>query len=250
MDAVVAAQIQGKQFSDADKAAKLGEIQKAYQDREPVYEVEMIKFMLKQLADLPEGQKFAPAETLFGSLQGKARRDAEAAFAESIANGEYSSPEAVAGLYGPRTMEFKPERERILSFAKALAEERSAYAVKANKFNAAIDPLRVSYQHALSEMRGTTPYPDANSTIRLTYGNVKGYSPREAEFRTPFTSLRGMIEKDTGVNPFDVPQRLKDLQNAQDFGRYGENGSVPLNFLSTTDIICCNSGSPVLNGNG
>ena len=81
-------------------------------------------------------------------------------------------------------------------------------------------------------------------------GNVKGYAPREAEYRTPFTTMKGMWEKDTGVNPFDMPQKLKDLQATSDFGRYGQGDSVVVNFLSTTDIIGGNSGSPILNGNG
>ena len=59
-----------------------------------------------------------------------------------------------------------------------------------------------------------------------------------------------MIEKNTGEKPFDVPQKLIDLQNAHDFGRYGEGDSVVLDFLSTTDIIGGNSGSPIMNGNG
>ena len=105
-------------------------------------------------------------------------------------------------------------------------------------------------EQGMAEMKGLTPYPDANSTLRFTYGNVKGYSPREAEFRTPFTTLTGMFEKDTAVNPFDVPQKIKDLYAAKDFGRYGENNNVVVNFLATTDIIGGNSGSPVLNGSG
>ena len=59
-----------------------------------------------------------------------------------------------------------------------------------------------------------------------------------------------MIEKNTGENPFDAPQKMIDLQNRHDFGRYGQGDSVPLNFTCTTDIIGGNSGSPVLNGNG
>jgi len=94
-------------------------------------------------------------------------------------------------------------------------------------------------------MKGITPYPDANGTLRFSYGNVKGYQPREAEFRTPFTTMKGMMEKDTGVNPFDMPAKLKTLQATKDFGRYGQGDSVIVNFLSTTDIIGGNSGSVV-----
>ena len=99
-------------------------------------------------------------------------------------------------------------------------------------------------------MKGITPYPDANSTLRFTYGNIRGYSPREAHTYTPFTTMKGMIEKDTGVSPFDAPQKLKDLQKTHDFGRYGEGDSVVLNLLATTDIIGGNSGSPMLNAKG
>jgi hypothetical protein len=62
--------------------------------------------------------------------------------------------------------------------------------------------------------------------------------------------MKGMQEKDTGVNPFDMPAKLKELQAAKDFGRYGEGDSVVVNFLSTIDSIGGNSGSPVLNANG
>ncbi|MDQ3321130.1 MAG: S46 family peptidase, partial [Acidobacteriota bacterium] len=116
--------------------------------------------------------------------------------------------------------------------------------------NSEIDRLRLLYQQGMAEMSGERPYPDANSTLRFTYGNIKGYKPREAVNYTPFTTLKGMFEKDTGENPFDVPQKLKDLQRARDFGRFGENGTVPVNFLATTDIIGGNSGSPVLNAYG
>jgi Peptidase S46 len=249
-DAVVHTQVQGKTLNDTERAKKLADIEEAYKDREPVYELEMIKFYLKALADLPEGQKFAPAEKLFGMFQGHARRDAEAAFAETIANGEYVSAEKTAGLYGPRTMDFRPERENILAFAKGLAEERNALAARGFAFAGNIDRLRLLYQQGMAEMKGITPYPDANSTLRFSYGNVKGYAPREAEYRTPFTTIKGMLEKDTGINPFDVPQKLKDLQKAKDFGRYGQGDSVVVNFLSSTDIIGGNSGSPILNGNG
>ncbi len=99
-------------------------------------------------------------------------------------------------------------------------------------------------------MTKSNPYPDANASFRFSYGFVRGYNPREAVTYSPFTTLKGMIEKDTGEEPFEVPQKIKDLQRTKDFGRYGVGDSVPVNFLTTNDIIGGNSGSPILNGFG
>ncbi len=250
VSAIVTTQMQGKMLNEAERAAKKKDIEKAYEGREADHELYMLKFFLKSFDELPAGQKFKAAEDLFGSLKGKARRDAEAAFAATIANGEYTSAEKMAGLYGPRTMEFNAEREKILTFARGVAEERQALAARSAKFAAGIDRLRLMYMQAMVEMKGMTAYPDANSTLRFSYGNVKGYASREAEYRSPFTTMKGMFEKETGENPFDVPQTLKDLNNAKDFGRWGSGDTVAVNFLSTTDIIGGNSGSPILNGNG
>ena len=234
-----------KPLSDSERSAKLAEIQKAIADREPVYEREMIKFFLRSFANLPEDQKFEWAETFFKDKGD--RRAAEEAFAKSIAEGNYWNAETLSALYGPQTMEYRPERDDVKSFAIALKKEKDAATARATAFGTKIDAVRLKYQQGLAEMRGVTPYPDANSTLRFSFGNVKGYSPREAEFRTPFTTIKGMLEKDTGINPFDVPQKLKDLQRAQDFGRYGQGDSVVVNFITTTDIIGGNSGSPLLN---
>ncbi len=226
------------------------QIKTVFAAREPIYEREMIKFYLKSFDELPAGQKFDAAEKLFGSVSGKARREAEAKFAESIAEGSYWTPETVEGLFGPMTREFRPECDNVIAFATALVEEKAKTAARGAGFASKIDRLRLLYQQGMAEMKGITPYPDANSTLRFTYGNVKGFSPREAEYRTPLTTIKGMIEKDTGIKPFDMPQKLKDLQAARDFGRFGTGDSVVVNFLSSNDIIGGNSGSPVLNGNG
>jgi len=248
--AIYTAVAEGKSLSDSERQAKLADIQKSLAYREPLYEREMIKFYLKQFAELPADQRFEGAENLFKSFDGAARRSAEEAFAENIAQGDYWNAETIAALYGPQTTEFKPERDNVRAFAAALKQARDEANARAAAFAGKIDRLRLLYQQGMAEMKGVTPYPDANSTLRFSFGNVKGYAPREAEYRTPFTTLKGMWEKDTGVNPFDMPQKLKDLQTKRDFGRYGQGDSVVVNFLSTTDIIGGNSGSPILNGNG
>ena len=249
-DAIAAVQ-QGKKLTQAEKQEKLAEIQKVYADREPILEREIIKFFLQKMDELPAGQKFQIVESLFNRYKGKERRAAEETFAESIAErGNFDTPEKVLALYEMSPSDLQKKYPNIVEFMTAFIQEKTAVTARNSKFNSEIDRLRLLYQQGMAEMKGIQPYPDANSSLRFTYGYIKGYSPREAVSYSPFTSLKGMIEKDTGENPFDVPEKLKALQRTKDFGRYGLNGSVPVNFLATTDIIGGNSGSPVLNAYG
>ncbi|KAF0199458.1 MAG: Peptidase S46 [Bacteroidetes bacterium] len=94
-------------------------------------------------------------------------------------------------------------------------------------------------------------YPNANSTMRLTYGKILDYYPADAVHYRYYTTMKGIMEKEDPDNwEFVVPARLKELYEKKDFGDYGVNGEMPVAFLSTTDITGGNSGSPVLNGNG
>ncbi len=241
----------GKQLGEnaEEKQKATDRINATYEDYDPILEREMIKFFLRKISELPEGQKFAPAETLFGGRTNKERREAEAKFAANVAQ-SFDKPEKILGIYGTPKDKLRQEYPDIVSLALELRDARSAYGGRTNAFNNEISRLRLLYEEALAEFKGKTLYPDANGTLRFSYGNVKGYSPREAVTYSPFTSLRGVIEKDSGIEPFDVPQKLKELQTAGDFGVYGSGGTVPVNFLSTNDIIGGNSGSPVLNGKG
>ena len=95
-------------------------------------------------------------------------------------------------------------------------------------------------------------YPDANFTMRLTYGSVLDYIPRDAVYYSYFTTLKGVMEKEDATNPeFVVPARLKELYKKKDFGRYADkNGDMPVCFISNNDITGGNSGSPVINARG
>lgn len=96
-----------------------------------------------------------------------------------------------------------------------------------------------------------TFYPNANSTMRLTYGKVGAYKPRDAAFYDYKTTLEGIIEKEDPNNEeFIVPAKLKELYMKKDYGRWAENGTVPVGFIGNTDITGGNSGSPVINGRG
>jgi hypothetical protein len=97
-----------------------------------------------------------------------------------------------------------------------------------------------------------TQYPDANSTMRLSYGTVRGYDPRDAVTYKYYTTLRGVMEKfKPGDYEFDLPKRLIDLNSKKEYGRYASpKGYMPVCFLTTNDITGGNSGSPVMNGKG
>ena len=245
--AAIGSVMQGKTLTAEQRTAKLAEIREAYSHRDATYEREMIKFFLRSFAELPEDQKFKPLEDMFKGMDAKKRRADEEMHAQRLAEGDFTDPEKVVAIYGMSPSEVEQKFGPAMAFLK----ERQALAARSAKFAQEIDRLRILYMQALTEMEGKNAvYPDANLTLRFSYGNVKGYQSREAEYRQPFTTLKGMVEKVTGEKPFDAPQKLIDLQSTHDFGRYGQGDSVVLNFLSSTDIIGGNSGSPILNANG
>lgn len=105
----------------------------------------------------------------------------------------------------------------------------------------------------LREMNSDKVYaPDANSTMRFTYGNVKSYDPRDAVDYDYITTAQGILEKEDPTNPeFVVPEKLKTLIQKKDYGQYAdENGNLIVNFIANNDITGGNSGSPMINGKG
>jgi hypothetical protein len=108
------------------------------------------------------------------------------------------------------------------------------------------------YKEGMREKnKGSLTYPDANFSLRLTYGTVAGANPRDGLSYKSRTTLKGVVEKEDSTHyEFFVSPKLKDLYFSKDFGRYGENDEMYVDFLTTTDITGGNSGSPVLNGKG
>jgi hypothetical protein len=117
---------------------------------------------------------------------------------------------------------------------------------------AKLEKGRRNFIAALREMnKDKTYYPDANSTMRLTYGKVLSYDARDAVHYHYLTTLEGVMEKEDPTNPeFIVPPRLKELHENKDYGQYGTDGTLYVGFLTNNDITGGNSGSPVINGAG
>ncbi|MEI6060830.1 MAG: S46 family peptidase [Bacteroidota bacterium] len=134
-----------------------------------------------------------------------------------------------------------------------------AFAANASLIDSLVKPAnnmlakgRRLFVKGLREMQSERNFsPDANSTMRVTYGKVLGYSPADAVDYDYITTLDGVMAKEDPSSPeFVVPAKLKQLYNDKDYGRYGENGKMVVTFLTNNDITGGNSGSPVLNGDG
>lgn len=123
---------------------------------------------------------------------------------------------------------------------------------KYDEINLEIAALQRTYMKAQLELFPDGRYfPDANSTLRVTYGQVKGYSPSDAVYYEPVTHLEGVLEKYVpGDYEFDVPAKLIELINNKDYGQYAENGKMPVNFIATNHTTGGNSGSPAIDANG
>jgi hypothetical protein len=151
--------------------------------------------------------------------------------------------------------EFEASDDPFIRLAVALYDGDREREAKDEAETGEFQAARPRYMETMIEFlgsRGKVVYPDANSSLRVTFGNVRGYRPRDGMFYTPFTRLEGIAEKDTGEEPFDSPVKQLELIAAKDYGEFALEslGSVPVNFLSTVDTTGGNSGSPTLNARG
>lgn len=241
------------QLSDSFLPQVTNQLSNGWKEREADSEAKLLATALEGVAELPDNQKFAYVENLFAGKSGKARSEAEREFAQNaIASSKFKSFDEVKNLLSASAADIRAIDDPLVKLVVAAADENAPFAKRVAKFNSEIVRLRPKYVAAMLEMKKTPYYPDANFTLRFTYGEVKGYKPRDAVTYDYQTSLSGVLEKDTGVDPFAVPQALKDLAKKKDFGNYVDSrlNDVPVNFLTTTDITGGNSGSPMMNGKG
>ncbi|KAB1156247.1 S46 family peptidase [Flavobacterium luteum] len=126
-------------------------------------------------------------------------------------------------------------------------------APKYDELNLKNSALQRTYMKAILELssKADRVFPDANSTLRVTYGKIKGYKPNDAVYYEPFTTLDGVMEKYIpGDYEFDVPKKLIDLYTTKDYGSYGVKGTMPVCFIATNHTTGGNSGSPALDAKG
>ncbi|MGZ8710412.1 MAG: S46 family peptidase [Thermoanaerobaculia bacterium] len=138
--------------------------------------------------------------------------------------------------------QLRARKDPLVELGFALTAEIDTLLERKNRWEGTISRLRPEWRRAVLAHAGKPVAPDANSTLRVSFAHVKGYAPRDGVFYTPQTTLRGVVDKHTDAEPFDVPEAV--LAAAPD------DLDLPVNFLADGDTTGGNSGSPVVNGRG
>lgn len=197
---------------------------------------------------IPEGQR--PDEIDKGLKQfGSIEKYLDHIFENSV----YASREKFEACLAERDYK-KLETDPMAQFAASvLLEQQVKLPTALQPFDASIAAAQQDYIKANMEFAdGVELWPDANLTLRFTFGKVQGYKPRDVVTYGCLSTLAGVIEKEDPTNPeYIVPERLKEIYLTKDYGRYGDaSGTMPVNLCATTHTTGGNSGSPVLNASG
>jgi hypothetical protein len=228
----------------------------AYADRNDGIDRLFMKEIFKKASQLPEGQKIAAVEAIIknstnGFPQGGTAIDKFVD--EAHANSRLRDAEFFKSLLTMKPEEIRALNDPFIEFAAALENELEKNRETDRARQGALAKLFAQLIEVKQQWKQTDFIPDANSTLRLTFGHIRGYTPNDAVEYEPITTLAGVYQKHlTGTEDFKAPPQLIDLWRAKDFGKFKSEKlqDVPTAILYDTDTTGGNSGSPVLNANG
>lgn len=238
-------------YQDRDLTAIEGGLKQLERRYVPAMDRQLQEYWLNEYLKLPAGQRVAAVDQWLGGNDAAAVKRA----LDRLAGTKLGSTEERLKWFGADRAAFEASTDPAIQYAVAvmptllkLEQERKTRAGE----NLAARPVYLQALADYKKSQGEFVYPDANLSLRITFGNVKGYVPRDGVKYTPFTTLEGVVAKETGADPFDSPKALLDAVAAGRHGGLADErlGSVPVNFLSDLDITGGNSGSPVLDAHG
>ena len=247
-----------KALTDNNDAAKEESMLKLMDDYRKFADKNYSAIVDKKVAKvmLQEYLKLVPYESLPAALRiikDEYKDDVNAYVDYMFENSIFGSLENMQKFVsGTHTVE-QLENDPMINFAKSVNDEYTQLGKDLSAYDNPFDKARKAYLKGMLEMDGPyTYFPDANLTLRLSYGQVKGYAPRDCVYYGHQTTLEGVMEKEDPASwEFVVADKLKELYKAKDFGAYQmANGQMPVDFAATTHTTGGNSGSPVMNGNG
>ena len=217
----------------------------------PAMDHQLQQYWLQRYVALPAGQRIAALDTWLG---GNGQAAVEAALKRLDGTALGSTGERLKWFKADKAA-FEASTDPAIQYAVALMPTLLKMEQQAEIDRGKSLQARPLYLQAIADYKkskGEFIYPDANSSLRITFGNVKGYTKLDGSVQQPFTLLEQVAAKETGADPFDNPKALLDAVAAKRHGGLADKrlGTVPVNFLSDLDITGGNSGSPVLDAEG
>jgi hypothetical protein len=237
-------------------------VKRAQRTIEPGSDRAGLRYFLIEAAKLPKGQRIpAIDETLAATGMGSdPRRGSDpspAAAVDKLLDRLYGGTRLADGkerlaMFDESRAQLEKRNDEMLRLAKALRRTFDEKEKRDNEVAGAMMRLRPEYVALLQKLRKGRVYPDANGTLRVSFGKVQGYSPRDSVQYAAQTTLHGIVEKETGQDPFDSPSLLLSASTGRKLGPYVDPdlGDVPVDFLSSGDITNGSSGSATLNASG
>jgi hypothetical protein len=235
-------------FSEEDVERILFRMDSRYMEYFEPAERWSLKYALENAAELPDDKRIVGLNYILKD----SARSIDEWVDHIISNTKLDDKEYAKTLFDKSSKELAALDDPLINLGLAIYDEADAQREADEEFGAKINVLRKKFNEARKLWKGGVMYPDANRTLRFSGGTIKGYRPKDAVTYYPFTKLEGVLDKDTGEQPFNMPDKLKKLYLEKNFGRWAdpELGDVPVAFLVNCDGTGGSSGSPVLNGKG
>ena len=212
-----------------------------------------LRAFLLEATKLPADQRIPPIDAaLAATSQGTPEAQVDALLDRIYASTKIGSKEAEEQMFGETTAQLTARNDSMIAFAASLRPFADQIEQQEATREGAASRLRPVVLDALRVANAGRLYPDANSTLRVSFGQVKGYAPRDAVWYLPQTDVQGIVEKDTGEEPFNSPTRLLERAQKHEFGTYADQDlkSMPVAFISTNVVTNGSSGSVTMNAWG
>ncbi len=210
----------------------------------------VFKELLMRASRLKEPSRIGALDNFLKKYSSEAELDAY--IARAYASSRLADENFLQALLKKSPEEIRAADDPFVALADTLYSSYQDLRNRQKARKGALDPLFAQLGDVKEKFLGRDFIPDANGTLRLTYGRIKGYSPADAVTYRPITTLAGVVEKSTAEAPFNTPPRIYELYRARDFGRYAVAAlkDIPVCVLYDADTTGGNSGSPVLNARG
>ncbi len=240
-------------YQDRDLARVKASLARTQRTIDPGSDRAGLRFFLLEATRLPANQRIKAVDDALKAT-GKSEPEAQVdAFLDQLySNTRVGDLAAREEMLQEPAQKLLARKDSMIDLAASLRQLADANLERDNATKGVMAVLRPQYVEALRHLRGGNLYPDANGSLRVSFGIVEGYTPRDSVQYAPQTTLAGLVEKYSGVDPFDAPPALVAAQRSGKVGSYTDPdlGDVSVNFLSSGDITNGSSGSATLNAKG